>query len=197
MTFRFGKGALPDGETIAMELGALLRRLKCHADFTEKRIEAIPIPFLSGFLASRDCSASDLRDHIYGIVGCVSNCPVRVNYSKPAYRVYLETARHVIQQTAKLDILTACKDWAPDRRERQAATMDGYSEHPISALMRQVLPPRPDLETMTLGHIELLLSAVKNPQFQLPGGDEYRKTLKKILSKLGIACLPSWVPQWH
>jgi hypothetical protein len=39
--------------------------------------------------------------------------------------------------------------------------------------------------------------AAKNPQFQLPGGDDYRETLIGHLEQLGTACLPSWVPQWH
>jgi hypothetical protein len=39
-----------------------------------------------------------------------------------------------------------------------------------------------------------LLRVAKN---QLPEGDEYRKEFIDLFERLGTACLPSWVPQWH
>jgi hypothetical protein len=204
-TSKYGDNVvLPNGKRIALELGESFQYLRFHADFTEKRIQDTPIPFLNGLVASRSCSASNPRDYVYGIAGFVSNCPVNIDYNKSVYRLYLDMIRNVIRRTAKLDILTACKDWTPDSHIRQLATLNGCNGDPIGNLMRRFLPPRPNLETMTLAEIRQLLYIVKvakadtlrERENQDDDSLESLQTIINNLEELGLGCLPSWVPRW-
>jgi hypothetical protein len=104
-------------------------------------------------------------------MGFVSDCPVRADCSKHVYQAYLETARDVIRQTGKLDFLTACKCWSPERREwERQAVVDlggGSNESQVWALMRRVLPHMA-LETITVGKVDLPLRAAKKPPVSAP-----------------------------
>jgi hypothetical protein len=198
--FKVGSGRRQDQQEVALEIEICFRRIKLHADFTEKRVRGARIPFLDGLVATRNCDATDARDRIYAVMGFVSSdCPANVDYSKPLWQVYLETARDVIRRTGKLEVLTLCKDWAPDRSERQATSTYGCSNAAVRALMRRVLPSRPPLEPMTLADVRRLLVVARYAQSSLPADQDesHRKTMIDLLDKMGAACLPSWVPRWH
>jgi hypothetical protein len=185
-----------EGGEIYVDLLESLRWIRLHADFTEKRKRNTPIPLLSGLMASRACYASVAHDYVYGVAGFVSNFPVRINYYMRAYSLYLHLSRDVIKQTAKLDILTACKDWTPDSPGRQLATLKGCSGDPIGNLMKLALRPRPDLETMNVNEVHALFLLVSDSHSPLERlGDNFKQVIRN-LTQIGLICLPSWVPRW-
>jgi hypothetical protein len=194
-----GEKALPRKELVANLLYMEFRQLKFHAKFVDERAMTSPIPFLTGLIASRGCEASDPRDHIFSIIGFVRDFPVTVDYSKPAYRVYLETAQAVMQQTGKLDILTLCKKWDPEIPKNWSSRLERSEGQRLGYFIRRVLPFRSFNATLRWCDIELLIRAAGNPSMQsrLPSGSDSSQELIESINKVALECLPSWVPRWH
>ncbi|KAK3370333.1 heterokaryon incompatibility protein-domain-containing protein [Podospora didyma] len=166
-------------------------KLSHHADLTKKSRLGVPIPFLDGLIASRTCGASDVRDHIYGILSIVSNVDVQVDYSKPAFQLYIEVTRDEILRSGNLDILSACRRWdSTQLRQRFDPLVDPLRSWIDSSGESARLSYSP-------------LDAARAAAYSLAKGSipSLSNMLKEELGRhtlegLGMAWLPSWVPRW-
>jgi Heterokaryon incompatibility protein (HET) len=194
-----GEKALPRKELVASLLTMEFQKLKFHVKFVDQGAMTSPVPFLTGLIASRTCSATDPRDHIFSIKGFVKDFPVIVDYRKPAYRLYLETAQTVLQQTGKLDILTLCKEWDPEIATKWSSRLEKSEAERVSYFIRRVLSGRSLSATLLRwSDIKTLLQAAENPSMRskLPFGTSSKEVIE-IINKVALECLPSWVPRWH
>lgn len=96
---------------------ALLKRTllpKLLIDIFERRKQGKQTSFLDYLLLSRQRSASDPRDYVYGVLGLAHQKILNADYNQSAETVYHEVVKRLIESEGSLDVLSACCETKPN-----------------------------------------------------------------------------------
>jgi hypothetical protein len=96
---------MPGAQPMPLWLMLAFEQTFFHANLTPRYRRQVPIPLIDGLTAGRTYEASNLRDHVYGILSIVNNTHVKVDYNKAIYKLFFEVARDEILTSGSLDIL--------------------------------------------------------------------------------------------
>lgn len=154
----------------------------------------LPVSSLDSLVQSRQRKATDLHDHVYGVIGFLDEWSPGVDYKTPVPLFYLAVALRFILEEGNLDILTMCKNFDPEFQGSKEEGVENIVREAKKALKKNrgvtEIDSRGEIFTIAVQAFDLIETKEYTIE-KLP----VKEATERLWTGVGLATLPSWAPR--